>query len=249
LTLAPSIDRVQPMSGRDIRFRTDADRRRTSGIALDEALPSLVFTGESTVAGYGLQWEETFAAIVGARLHLQVVNLGSLAYRLDQSWLRLNDQLPRVAHPVAVIGLFMPGLVGRSFAGQRHPLARPSPSGRIELRPAEAPRLLRSSGLYRMWKHLYWSDASLQEGMLSVAAVLRDMDALAKARGAPCVFVVTGRTPQWMVHDIFQANALDYVEVDVPEDELLADGHPGPQASIRIASALEPRLLEALRAR
>src|SRR5439155_12283970 len=131
-TLAAAIDRVQPMSGRAIRFRTDSKGRRIPGAPIDPALPSLVFTGESTVAGFGLQWEETFPALLGERFHLQVVNLGSPAYRADQSWLRLEDALPELDHPVAVIAVFMPGLVGRSFAGQRHPRARPSPSSGVE---------------------------------------------------------------------------------------------------------------------
>ena len=136
----------------------------------------------------------------------------------------------------------MPGLVGRSFAGQSHPPAQPSLSGGVELLPLESPGLLQRSGLYRLWKHLYWSDAAVQEGMRSVSAVFRDMAALARARGAPCIFVVTGHTPQWMLHDLFDVASLDYVVVELPEQELLADGHPGPPGSIRIADALEPRL-------
>jgi len=242
ITLAASIDRVQPLSGRPIRFRTDGEGRRISDAAVDPALPSLVFTGESTVAGFGLQWEESFPALLGARLHLQVINLASPAYRADQSWLRLKDALPRLEHPVAVIGVFMPGLVGRSFAGQRHPRARPSPSGGVEIVPPEPPTLLQQSGMYRLWRHLYWSDAEVEEGLRSLAVVLRDMAALANARGAPCIFLVTGRTPQWMLRELFEAPALDYVVVEVPEKELLAEGHPGPAGSIRIADALEARL-------
>src|SRR5439155_950157 len=180
--------------------------------------PSLIFTGESTMAGFGLQWEETFPVLLGTRLQLQVVNLASPAYRADQSWLRLTDALPNLEHPVAVVGIFMPGLVGRSFV------------------PPEAPTLLQRSGLYRLWKHLYWSDAAVDDGMRAVAASLRDMAALAKARGAPCIFLVTGRTPQWMLHELFEVPALDAVVVEVPQEELLADGHPGPRGSIRIAN-------------
>jgi hypothetical protein len=242
LTLAASIDRVQPLSGRPIRFRTDGEGRRISDAAIDPALPSLVFTGESTVAGFGLQWEESFPALLGARLHLQVVNLASPAYRADQSWLRLKDALPTLEHPAAVVGVFMPGLVGRSFAGQPHPRARPSPSGGVEIVPPEPPTFLQQSGMYRLWRHLYWSDAELEEGLRSLALVLREMSALAKARGAPCIFLVTGRTPQWMLRELFETSALDYVVVEVPEGELLAEGHPGPAGSIRIADALEARL-------
>jgi len=223
-TLTASMERLQPISGREIRFRTDAERRRISGAGIDATSPSLIFTGESTMAGFGLQWEETFPALLGTRLQLQVVNLASPAYRADQSWLRLKDALPNLEHPVAVVGIFMPGLVGRSFV------------------PPEAPTLLQRSGLYRLWKHLYWSDAAVDDGMRAIAASLRDMAALAKARGAPCIFLVTGRTPQWMLHELFEVPALDAVVVEVPQEELLADGHPGPRGSIRIANALEARL-------
>jgi hypothetical protein len=242
VTLSASMDRLQQMSGRKIRFLTDAEGRRIPGTPADLALPSLVVTGESTVVGFGLQWEETFSALLGARLHLQVVNLGSPAYRSDQSWLRLKDALPKLEHPVAVVGLFMPGLVGRSFAGQRHPPVRPSASFGVEVLPPEDPGLLQHSGLYRLWKHLYWSDAAVEEGMRSVAVVLGDMAALAKARGAPCIFLVTGWTPRWMLHDLFEVPGLDYVVAEVPQAELLAEGHPGPRGNIRIADALEPRL-------
>ena len=242
VTLAPSIDRVQPMSGRPIRFRTDREGRRIPGALSDPALPSLVFTGESMVAGFGLQWDETFPALLGARLHFQVINLASPAYRADQSWMRLKDALPELEHPVAVVGVFMPGLVGRSFAGQRHPRARPSPSSGVEVLPAEPATFVERSGMYRLWRHLYWSDAEVEEGLRSLALVLGDMSALAKARGAPCIFLITGRTPQWMLHELFEAPALDYVVVEVPQTELLAEGHPGPAGSIRIADALEARL-------
>ena len=241
-TFAAGLDRVHRISGRQILFRTDAESRRISGAAIDPALPSLVFTGESTVAGVGLRWDETFPAIVAARLHLQVVNLGSPAYRLDQSWLRLKDALPTLEHPVAVVGLFMPGLVARSFGGQQHPRARPSTAGGVELLPPEAPALLQRSSLYRLWNHVYWSDAAFEAGMQSISALLRDMAALAKARSASCIFVVTGRTPEWMVRELFDVTGLEYVAVDVPEQELLADGHPTPQGTVRIADAVEARL-------
>jgi hypothetical protein len=78
--------------------------------------------------------------------------------------------------------------------------------------------------------------------MRSVSVVLRETAALAKARGAPCIFLVTGRTPQWMLHDLFEVPGLDYVVADVTERALLADGHPSPRGSIGLADALEPRL-------
>jgi hypothetical protein len=238
-TLRADIDRIDFASGREIRFRTDSQRRRISGVPIDPAMPSLVFTGESMVAGIGLRWEETFPAIVGTRLRSQVINVASPGYRIDQSWLRLEAELPKLDRPLAVIAVFMPGLVGRSFANQAHPPARLSPSGVIELVPLEPPGLLQRSGLYRLWKHVYWSDAAIDEGIASVSAVMRQMTALARAHGAPCIFLVTGGTPPWMLHSLFDVPRLDYVVVEVPREELLADSHPGPRAHQRFADALE----------
>ncbi|MFL5362005.1 MAG: hypothetical protein ACJ78U_13655 [Myxococcales bacterium] len=245
-TFKPSMDRIQELSGREIRFRTDAASRRIPGAGVDPALPSLVFTGESAMAGFGLQWEETFPALLGERLQLQVVNLATPAYRIDQSWLRLKDALPGLARPVAVIGVFMPGLVGRSFAGGRHPIARPLPFSGIELLAPQPLDAFQRSGLFRVWNHLYRSDAQMEEGMRSVGATLADMAALAKPRGAVCLFLVTGYTPRWMIHELFEAQRLDAVVVDIPESELLADGHPGRHGAVRIADALEPRLRTAM---
>jgi hypothetical protein len=152
-----------------------------------------------------------------------------------------------VDRPVAVVGLFMPGLLARSFAGGPHPVARVTGSGELEMTwPPETPPLLQRFGFYRVWRHLYWSDAELDEGLASMAAVLRGMAARAQARGAPCVFVVTGHTPPWLVRDLFEKNHLDHVVVDVPREELLDDGHPSRKGSIRIDDALEPALRAAL---
>jgi len=224
ITFLPSLDRVEKLSGREIRFRTDAQSRRIPGAAIDPAAPSLVFAGESAMAGFGLRWEETFAALLGDRLRLQVVNLASPAYRIDQSALRLADALPKLERPAAIVGVFMPGIIGRA------------------LLPARSPNAWERSGLFRTWTHLYRSDAAIEEGMRSVAAVLAGMSSLAKSRGIPCVFLVTGYTPQWMLHEMFEAPGLDFVVVDLPQSELLEDGHPGPRGALRIAAALESRL-------
>src|SRR4051812_5137617 len=58
-TFRASMDRVEKLSGREIRFQTDAEGRRIPGAAIDPASPSLVFTGESAMAGFGLRWEES----------------------------------------------------------------------------------------------------------------------------------------------------------------------------------------------
>ncbi|MCA1829519.1 MAG: hypothetical protein ABR567_15040 [Myxococcales bacterium] len=220
VTLKPSIDRLDRAGRREIRWITDDARRRIGGRPIDESAPSLVFAGESTVVGAGLQWEETFPAMLGERMRLQVMNLASMAYSIDQSLLRLRDHLPRLRRPAAVIGFFMPGLLGR---------ARP-------------PSALDRIGLYRIFRHLYFSDGDIGTAMDSVGAALAEMSDLARARGVPCVFVVTGHTPDWMRRELFDARGLDAVVVEVTPEELLPEGHPGPAGTARIADALERRL-------
>jgi hypothetical protein len=220
VTLNASMDRRVKMGGRDIRWITDADRRRISGKPVDGALPSLVVIGESTATGAGLRWDETFAAILGARLRLQVVDLGSMNYRIDQSLLRLRDQLPALERPVAVVGVFLPGLLGR--------MRRSGPHERL--------------ALHRLWRHLYWSGGELREAMGEASASLQQIYSLASSSGASTVFVVTGHTPDWMRRELFERPGLPHVVVEIPDDELLSEGHPGPRGSERIAEAVALRL-------
>lgn len=252
VTLKPSMDRTQVMSGRPVRFVTDAERRRISDSrgGIDARRASLVFAGESTVAGHGLAWDETFPALVGARLGFQVVNVASMNYRVDQSWQRLADELPRLERPLATVGFFLPGLLGREFAGGPHPVARARGTSRdtgFDIVPPEPPSFWQRSGFYRIFRHVYWSDQELAEGMASLSAVLRAMDRVSRQRGIPCIFVVTGHTPPWMLDELFVKNGLDDVVVEIPPEELLADGHPNQKGSRRIADALAARLQRTLR--
>ena len=76
-------------------------------------------------------------------------------FRSEQSLARLEEALPKLARPMAVIGIFMPGLLDHGLP--------------------EAPSLLRSFGLYRLWKHLYFSDAEVEEKFAALAeGVLSD---------------------------------------------------------------------------
>ena len=64
--------------------------------------------------GHGLAWEESYPAIVGAALDLQIVNLATHGYGSDQAFLRLHDELPKVRRPVAVVSFFIPVMAWRT---------------------------------------------------------------------------------------------------------------------------------------
>ena len=77
-------------------------------------LPAVLFTGESIIAGYGLNWDESIPAQAGAALKTQSVNMAVFGYANDQAYLRLAAELPRFRKPVAVVSLFIPPLRSQS---------------------------------------------------------------------------------------------------------------------------------------
>ena len=89
----------------------------------DLARPAFVATGESIASGYGLDYDDTFAARCGRDLGLEVVDVGEGGYGVDQAYLRVVDLLPRVRHPVALVTVFVVNELGRSLRDDRPRLA------------------------------------------------------------------------------------------------------------------------------
>src|SRR6202140_723583 len=108
----PARSVIAEEAGRRVSYSFDAAGHRVSalGAPVDAERPTLLFTGESIIAGFGLAWEETIPARVGALLGIQSANLAVSDYSNDQSYLRLAAELPRFREPVAVVTLFMPPL-------------------------------------------------------------------------------------------------------------------------------------------
>src|SRR5262249_3337372 len=146
--------------------------------------PSILFVGESITAGHGLEYDETYPAIVGEALGLQVVNLGVHGYGLDQAFLRLHDTLPRFERPVAVITFFIEAMLLRlqtpdhphlAFLGTE-PIATPPAHG-----------LLGDLRLGQLWRSVvpYHDDS-----VIALAAkIFEQTDRLARERGAKALFL------------------------------------------------------------
>jgi hypothetical protein len=117
----PSRSVVAREAGRAVSYSFNATSYRVPapGAKVDVARPTLVFTGESIIAGFGLAWNETIPAQAGALLGIQSVNLAVSDYSNDQSYLRLAAELPRFQKPVAVVTLFMPSLFDRNLLKNR----------------------------------------------------------------------------------------------------------------------------------
>jgi hypothetical protein len=123
--LVPARTGHATIGGRNVDYVIDAAGYRVSrvGAEVDPERPTILFAGESVMFGEGLQWDETIPAQVEARLGIQSANLAVHGYSSDQTYLRLEQELPRFRRPVAVAALFMTALLGRTLDRDRPHLA------------------------------------------------------------------------------------------------------------------------------
>ncbi len=235
------------VDGRDVEYAFDAAgyRVRRPGELVDPERPTILFSGESIMAGYGLSWDETVPALVGGLLGVQSANLAVLGFSNDQAYLRLAEELPHFRKPVAVVWLFSPSLFDRNLLDDR-PHFGP---GLIWLPAAHRWRL---AALVK-WVWPYRSDASIERGVAITAAVLRAGVDLARARGAEPLIAVPQFGPEGAVEEMLRRRILDeaglpYVQVKLdPSWHLPGDLHPDPRAAQAIAIAVAGRLQGRLR--
>jgi hypothetical protein len=230
------------VGGRSIDFAFDANGYRVRSVnePVDPAQPTILFTGESVMAGEGLNWDETIPAQVGALLRLQTANLAVHGYATDQSYMKLEAEWPRFARPVAIVTLFMTALFGRNLDDDRPHLD----PGLLRQPAVEHGRLESLAKLIVPFRR----DATVERGVTTTREVLRATIALAKSRSAAVVIIV----PQFDREDIAERAlrrrvlddaGLPYVFVEFPSDwRLPGDLHPNPQTARKIAVAIADRL-------
>ena len=231
------------------------DRAQTPQGPPDPELPSLIVGGESIAAGNGVAYEETFAALLGEELGLQVVNTACGGYGSDQALLRLDDALDRLRRPRAAVITFVPLMLARNVQDYRPRLALRDGS-LVLVPPAEGifAGLRLRDVLFNEVRYL--SDRGLRDSMRLTAAILRDSARAARQRGAEPLFAAISigqRRPLEehpegaLLRELLVDQRLPYVLVDIDPSELLPwDGHPDPAAHRQIArelaAALRPRL-------
>ncbi len=238
----PARSVVAEEAGRRVSYSFDAAGHRVSapGAAVDAERPTLLFTGESVIAGFGLAWEETIPVRVGALLGTQSANLAVSDYSNDQSYLRLAAELPRYREPVAVVTLFMPSLFDRNLLDNRPHLA-----AGLVWQPAD--QHWRLAALLR-WLIPYRSSAAVEQGITRTRDSLRALVDLARARGAEPLIVVPQFGPESATEEMLRRRILDeaglpYVHVKLdPSWHLPGDLHPDPRAAQAIAIAVAGRL-------
>ena len=238
----PARSVVVQEAGRRVSYTFDAAGYRVSGpgAAVDPERPTVLFTGESIISGFGLAWEETIPARVGTLLGIQSANMAVSDYSSDQSYLRLAAELPRFSEPLAVVTLFMPSIFDRNLLDNRPRLA----AGLIWQPPEQHWRL---AALLR-WLVPYRSSAAIEQGILRTRESLRALVEVARARGAEPLIVVPQLGPESPTEEmlrrrILDAGGLPYLHVQLdPSWHLQGDLHPDRRAAEAIAIAVAERL-------
>lgn len=230
------------VAGRRIDFAIDALGYRVGGPSqkVDYTLPAVIFSGESVMAGDGLQWRDAIPAQVGDRLHIQPVDIAVNGYSTDQSHMRLAAELPRFACPVAVVSIFMPSFLERNLNIDRPHLDR-------ELRWHPARPGWRLAGLAQTVLH-YRGEAEIQRGIATTRAVLVASQRLARSRGAIPLLIVPEFTPETPVESslrkrVLDDGGLDYVAVPVDSRfRIPGEMHPDAHGAAIIAAAVTNKL-------
>jgi len=238
----PARSVVAEEAGRRVSYHFDAAGHRVPlpGASIDGERPTLLFTGESIVAGFGLAWDETIPARVGALLGIQSVNLAVSDYSNDQSYLRLAAELPHFRQPVAVVTLFMPSLFDRNLLDNR-----PYLTAGLVWQPAD--RHWRLTALLR-WLIPYRSSTLVEQGITRSRDSLRALVDLTRARGAEPLIVVPQFGPESATEEMLRRRILDetelpYVHVKLdPSWHLPGDLHPDSRGAQAIAIAIAGRL-------
>lgn len=232
----------QVVAGHVIDYAFDAHGDRVADVAhpVDPLRPTILFTGESIMSGYGLRWEQSIPALVGARLRLQTANLAVFGYADDQAYLRLARETARFTRPSAVVILFSPSLLFRDLDTDR-PHLEPG----LIWRPA-SPRW-RLDALARFYVP-YHSRHDIDRLIALVRAELAASVRLARDRHAAALIVVPRFGPEDDVERglrrrILDDAALPYVQVELdPAWRMAGDPHPDARGARAIATAIADRL-------
>jgi hypothetical protein len=238
----PSHDGISFSGGRWIGYSIDARGYRVPSryAAVDVNQPSIIFTGESIIAGYGLNWQETVPAQVATATRIQSVNIAVFGYANDQAYLRLASELPRFRRPVAVVSLFNPSLFARNLGDDR-------PHLDAQLQWIPATHRLWLTSLLRFLVP-YHGQAEIEQGIQATRAQLLATAASARKRGAIALVVDPQFSPETPVERMLRRRILDepgveYVRVLLdPSWHLKGDLHPDSRAAYVIAMAIASKL-------
>ncbi len=230
------------IGGRVVEYAFDPAgyRVRRADDPVDPKRPTIIFTGESVMAGHGLNWDETVPAQVEELLGMQTANLAVNGFANDQAYLRLKAELPRFRQPVAVVSMFMPTLFDRNLDDDRPHLG----PGLVWLPAAPPWRLVAVAKLAAPYR----SEQTIERGIVVTREVLVATVDLARARGAVPLILVPQFAPEEPLVRVLRRRILDeaglpyvWVELD-PSWRVPGDQHPDARAAHAMAAAIVARL-------
>ena len=231
---------------RELEYAIDPSgyRVRDARHPVDLSRPAVLFTGESVMFGEGLAWDESVPGRVEAQLGTPAAVMAVHGFGNDQAYLRLESELPRFAHPRAVVSLFTTTLFGRNL-DHRRPHLGPG------LTWAGAVPEWRLQSLARLIVP-YHDDAVIDEGVEVTREVLQATGRLARARGAVALVVVPQFGPEEAAQRALRRRVVDESGVPfvfVPMDSswrLPWNLHPDARAARTMADAIAARLAKSL---
>lgn len=252
-TFEPSLSSPIVIEGRSLEYFINAQGNHARSIddLPDPSRPTIIFTGESIAAGHGLRYEESYAALVGEHLGVQVVNVAVHGYGNDQAYLRMLDTLPHFSHVIAVVTTFIPDQIVRNTRDD-HRLLELGADGR-PVRVGPIPAWERALELSALREHLglWHGDRAID----LTRAIFRGTVDAARAKGAFPLFFATnfvfackpddGDQP-WILRTLFDDEHLSYVRSYNDAGGLLInDWHPNAASHRKFAGVIEQALRDA----
>jgi hypothetical protein len=241
-TWVPAREGHKRVGGRVIDYAIDRAGYRVSSAEepVDSDRPTILFTGESVMFGEGLTYSESIPAQVGAMLGIQTANLAVHGYGNDQAYMRLETELPRFRHPVAVVSLFMTALFGRNLDQDRPHLG----PDLVWLPPQKHSRLASLTKLVVPYR----TETTVERGIRVTQKVLRATSELARAHGAIPLLVVLqfgneSQPEQTLRREILDDAGIGYAFVTIDSSWRLPwDRHPNARAAQKIAATIASQL-------
>jgi len=243
-TFVPARTAYGTNGGRTVEYAFDRHgyRVRSADQPIDFDRPSILFAGESVMFGDGLTYDESVPAQVGAMLSTQSVNMAVYGYSTDQTYMKVDAELPRFHRPLAVVALYMTALFGRNLDDDRPHLG----PGLMWLPAVPHGRLITLGRLILPFRR----DRTVEKGVVVTREVLRAIVDLARSHAATPLIVVPQIGPEDELERSLGRRVLDeasipYVIVAIdPDWHLPRDRHPDARAARAIASAIADRLRE-----
>ncbi|HXD74081.1 MAG TPA: hypothetical protein VN628_10110, partial [Vicinamibacterales bacterium] len=228
--------------GETIEYVFDANgyRVRNADRPIDLTKPSNLFVGESVMFGDGLPYDASIPAQVETSLGIQSVNAAVYGYSADQTYLKLERELQRIPHPVAVVALFMTALFGRNLDDDRPHLG----PGLVWQPAQQHGRLVGLAALLVPFRR----EETVERGIGVTRDVLGAIVNLSRAHGATPLLVVPtigpeADTERALRRRLFDGGDIPYVLVELdPAWHIPWDHHPDARAAHVIADAIARRL-------